>query len=106
MKMDAYAWRNDLSSYEYKIQVNDIKHGDKTTFSKLFKEWHENGYGWNIKEKTEIKILTKTFKSEREWVEWARKCPIKVTEIKSRSGKEKLIQHSCKTRKKRAKKNG
>ena len=60
MKMDAYAWRNDSNSYEYKIQVNDIKHGDKTTFSKLFKEWQENGYGWNIKkgECHEKKIIT------------------------------------------------
>ena len=104
--MDAYAWRNDVHAYEYKIQLNDIKHGDKTTISRLFKDWEENGYGWNIKQKTELKILKKTFQSEKDWLSWAKKCPIKIVEIKYRSGKEVQIQHSCKTRKKRAKKNG
>ena len=105
MKMDAYAWRNELSeSYEYKIQVNDIKHGDKTTFSKLFKEWQEKAQGWNWKSNTEVKILAKTFNSEKEWIDWAKKCPIKIIEIKYRAGKETQIQRSCKTRKKRASK--
>ena len=104
MKMDAQAWRSEYSDdYEYKLQVNDIKHGDKTTFSKLFKEWHTYSEGWNIRDKTELKILKRTFKSEREWVEWAKKCPIKIVEIKYRAGKETQIQRSCKTRKKRAK---
>lgn len=105
--MDAFAWRNEYSTdYEYKLQVNDIKHGDKTTFSKLFKEWHEQSQGWNWKKNTEVKILIKKFKSEKEWIEWAKKCPIKIVELKYRAGKETQIQRSCKTRKKRASKNG
>jgi len=107
MKMDAQAWRSEFSDiYEYKIQVNNIKHGDKSTFTKLFKEWDVSGEGWNVKENTELKILKKTFTSERDWKEWAKKCPIKVVEYKYRAGKETIIQHSCKTRKKRASKNG
>jgi hypothetical protein len=102
MKMDACAWRNDSAKYEYKIQINDIKHGDKTTFSKLFKEWREHGEGWNIRNKTELKIMVRTFSSEKEWIEWAKKCPIKIVELKYRAGKETKIQRSCKTRKKRA----
>ena len=50
---------NIIANYinEYKLQVNDIKHGDKTTFSKLFKEWHTYSEGWNMRDKTELKIL-------------------------------------------------
>lgn len=103
MKMDAYAWRNETSDgYEYKIQVNDIKHGDKSTFTKLFKEWQPFAQGWNIKQNTEIKILIKQFQSENDWVQWAKSCPIRIVELKYRAGKETQIQRSCKTRKKRA----
>jgi len=105
MKMRACAWRVECSDeHEYKLQVDDIKHGDKTTFSKLFKEWQENSCGWNTKTNTEIKILTRTFDSEKQWIEWAKKCPIKIIEKKYRAGKETQIQRSCKTRKKREKK--
>ena len=102
MKMDACAWRNENSDdYEYKLQVNDIKHGDKRMISELFKEWRINATGWNINQNTQIKILVRKFNSEKEWVEWAKKCPIRIIEIKYRAGTEKRIQHSCKTRKKR-----
>lgn len=106
MKMHGYAWKVENSEkYEYKLQVDDIKHGDKTTFLKLFKEWQENASGWNVKSNTEIKILIKDFSSEKEWIEWAKKCPIKIVEKKYRAGKEIQIQRSCKTRKKREKRN-
>jgi hypothetical protein len=103
MKMHASAWRTEQTEgYNYTIQINDIKHGDKTEFKKLFSEWRVKGNGWNVKENTEVKILTKDFNSEKDWVEWAKKCPIKIVEVKYRAGKEKKIQRSCKTRKKRA----
>ena len=107
MKMDVSAWRSEYDKdYIYVAQVNNIKHGDKTEFSKLFKEWDISGEGWNPKQNTEMRILKKQFQSEKHWKEWAKKCPIKVVEYKFRAGKETLIQHSCKTRKKRATKNG
>ncbi len=105
MKMDAYAWRAECTeNHTYKIQVDDIKHGDKTTFSKLFKDWEEKATGWNIKKNTQVKIISRNFSSEKEWVEWAKTCPIKIYEIKYRAGSEKIIQRSCKTRKKRVSK--
>jgi hypothetical protein len=104
MKMIASAWRTEIAEqHEYKLQVEDIKHGDKKTFSKLFSEWREFAQGWNNSKNTEIKILVKTFKSEKEWAEWAKKCPVKIVEIKYRAGKRTEIQRSCKTRKKREK---
>ena len=106
MKMDIQAWRSEYQDvYEYKVQISNIKHGDKTTLSQLFKEWHISREGWNLHDKSEIKLLKKVFDSEKHWKEWAKKCPIKVVEYKYRAGKETLIQHSCKTRKKRAIKN-
>jgi hypothetical protein len=101
MKMDACAWRAEYSEdYTYKLQIDDIKKGDKTTFNELFKDWHESAYGWNEKGGG-IKILTKSFETEKDWVEWAKKCPVKIVEVKYRSGKEVRIQRSCITRKKR-----
>ena len=101
-KMDAYAWRKEFSQkYEYKIQINNIKHGDKKTYSQIFKEWEENGWGW--KSDSEFRILTRTFKDEKEWIQWAKVCPIKIIEVKYRSGREVKIQRSCKKRKKREK---
>lgn len=106
MNMDAIAWRDESSSsYHYKLQINNIKHGEKIEFSKLFKEWSECSFGWNWKKNSEIKILVKKFNSEREWVQWAKSCPVKITEYKYYAGKEIFIQRSCKTRKKR-KQNG
>jgi hypothetical protein len=102
MKMDGSAWRDDADGFVYKLQVNDIKHGDKNILNKLFKEWNITGHGWNIKDSSEVKIFKKEFKSEAEWVEWAKQCPFKVVEKKYRAGVVKEIQHSCKTRKKRA----
>lgn len=107
MIMDAAAWRSELDKeYIYFVQVNNIKHGDKTTFSKLFNDWEISAEGWNIKHNTKLIIVKKQFISEQHWKEWAKKCPIKVVEYKYRAGKETTIQHSCKSRKKRAKKNG
>lgn len=107
MKMDAAAWRSESEKeYVYVLQVNNIKHGDKSSFTKLFSDWKISAHGWNLKENTQLIILRKQFISERDWKEWAKKCPIKVIEYKYRAGKQTLIQHSCKTRKKRATKNG
>ena len=105
MKMDGSAWRDDAEEgYVYKLQVRDIKHGDKNVLNKLFKEWNISAQGWNMNDSSEVKIFKKQFKSEAEWVEWAKQCPFKVVEKKYRAGVVKEIQHSCKTktRKKRA----
>jgi hypothetical protein len=105
--MNASAWRAEQEEgYCYTLQINDLKHGDKTEFRKLFSDWRIKGNGWNVKQNTEIKILIKSFQSEKEWIEWAKKCPIKIVEFKYRAGEEKQIQRSCKTRKKREIKNG
>jgi len=102
MNMECVAWKDETSdSLKYKIQVNNIKHGEKTEFSRLFKEWEEFCFGWNLKQNSEVKILIKSFKSEREWEHWAKVCPVKIVEYKYRAGKEVYIQRSCKTRKKR-----
>jgi hypothetical protein len=103
MKMDCFAWKTDVcGDYSYNLQIDDIKHGDKSEFKKLFNDWNIKASGWNVKQNTEVKILVKSFQSEKEWIEWAKKCPIKIIEVKYRSGKEIKIQRSCKTRKKRA----
>lgn len=102
MRMDAKAWRTHSDfGYIYKVQINDIEFKTRKVVDYIFKDWKQSGYGWNLISKNEVKLFTKQFKTEKEWIDWAKKCPIKLFEIKIRDGKEKLIQLSCKTRKKR-----
>ncbi len=104
MITDASAWRSEQhDGYVYIIQLNKIKHGDKGYISNMFHNWKTVSEGWNIKDDSRILILSKSFSSEKEWHEWAKNCPFKVVEYKYRAGKEKVIQLSCKTRKKREK---
>lgn len=86
MKMDAHAWRTEKGgTFEYKLQINNIKHGEKSLFSKLFSDWKECGWGWT--KDSEIKIMIKDFNSESEWKKWAKKCPVTIEEIKDKSNK-------------------
>lgn len=102
MNMDISAWRSEQhEGYVYVVQVNDIKHGDKSLLHRLFENWKTISEGWNIKNNSKILIMKKRFSCEKEWHEWAKNCPIKVVEYKYRAGKEKIVQLSCKTRKKR-----
>lgn len=101
MKMYAYAWKN--YSNVYCLQINDVKKGDKTELKKLVKEWRESASGWNIKSGDQFFIYNKEFESQKDWLTWAKKFPIKLFEIKIKSGKEEVVQLTCKDRKKRGK---
>ncbi len=102
MNLNLSAWRSDQhEEYVYVVQISNIKHGDNGVISKLFDDWKIVSHGWNIKSDSKLLILNKRFDSEKEWKEWAKKCPVKLLEYKYRAGKQKVIQHSCKTRKKR-----
>lgn len=102
MNINLAAWRSDQhDEYVYVVQVTNIKHGDNNFISKLFVDWRVVSHGWNLKSNSKLLILNKMFNSESEWKEWAKKCPVKLLEYKYRAGKQKIIQHSCKTRKKR-----
>lgn len=102
MNMDIAAWRSDQhDDYVYVVQINDIRHGDKSVISRIFGEWRTVSEGWNIKNNSRILILDKKFMSQKDWLEWAKKCPVKLIEYKYISGRKVAIQLSCKTRKKR-----
>lgn len=104
MNMDVVAWRSEQhDGHVYVIQVTDIKHGDKTTITKLFQDWKTVSEGWNIKNNSKILIMNKKFNSEKDWKDWAKTLPIKLVEYKYRAGKKTAIQLSLKTRKKREK---
>ena len=101
MKMYAHGWKKDGNVYA--VQVNEIKHGEKKEVKNLFKDWKESCYGWNVKSGNIIIVFSKEFEDQKEWLMWAKKCPIKLSELKVKSGKEELIQLSCKEKKKRVK---
>jgi hypothetical protein len=98
MKMYGCAWKEDG---EYSVQVSEVKHGEKTTLTKLFKDWRQTATGWNFKSGEQLFIFRKQFNTEKEWLVWAKAVPFKLEEVKYRAGKEKRIQLTCKTRKKR-----
>ena len=102
MKMYAHGWKKDGNVYA--VQINEIKHSDKKQVRNLFKEWNESSIGWNIKNGDFIFVFSKQFKDQKEWLSWAKKCPIALTEIRVKAGKEEKIQLSGKEKKKRAKK--
>ena len=102
MNMDVAAWRSEQhEDHVYVIQISDIKHGDKNLITKVFSDWKTVSEGWNLKTDSKILIMNKKFHSQKDWLEWAKKCPIKLVEYRYRSGKQVTIQLSCKTRKKR-----
>ena len=65
--MNISAWRSEQhDEYVYVVQINQIKHGDKSFIEKLFQDWKTVSYGWNIKENYKILIMNKKFNSEKE----------------------------------------
>ena len=102
MKMYAHGWKRDGNVYA--VQVNEVKHGEKKELTKVFKDWKESSIGWNIKSGDFIIVYSKEFKDQKEWLSWAKACPIKLTEIKVKNGKEEKIQLSGKEKKRRVKK--
>lgn len=101
MKMYATGWKKDGNTYA--VQVSNIKHGEKREVKSIFKDWKESSVGWNVKNGDLIIVFNKEFSDQKDWLTWAKKCPITLTEIKVRSGKEEKIQLSGKEKKKRAK---
>lgn len=101
MKMYAHGWKRDGNVYA--VQINDVGNGDKKEIQKIFKDWHQSSVGWNIKNGEHIIIFCREFSDQKEWLCWAKKCPIKLTEVKFRGSKEELVQLSCKEKKKRDK---
>lgn len=99
MKMYAYGWKKDGDTYS--VQVNDVKQGDNSELKKVFKGWKESANGWNIKNGSRLVVYNKSFCDQKEWLEWAKKCPIDLTEIKVKLGVEQRVQLN---KKKRAKK--
>jgi hypothetical protein len=98
MKMYACGWKK--YDNEYAVQVNEIKKGDKTELKKLFKDWSESSIGWNAKNGHELIIYCKKFENQKEWLSWAKKCPIKLSEVKVKSsGESEYVQLSCKEKK-------
>lgn len=97
MKMHANAWKKYDNIYA--VQVNEIKQSDKTELKKIFKGWEESCIGWNIKSGDQLVIYNKDFVDQKDWLEWAKKCPIKLVEIRYRDGKEQQIQLTGKTKK-------
>lgn len=99
--MFACAWKREENYYT--IQIYDIKKGDKQQLKKLFNEWRQVSVGWNVNDNSEIYIYMKSFKDQKEWIKWAKECPISITEIKEKSKGTEQVQLNCKKKKRETK---
>jgi hypothetical protein len=99
--MYACAWKSYANVYS--LQVNEVKQSDKSELKKLFKEWKQSATGWNMKNGDQFLVYNKEFEDQKEWLKWAKTCPIKLFEIKVKRDKEEKVQLTCKNKKKRGK---
>lgn len=95
--MIASAWKREENKYA--IQINDVKKSDKQELKKMFKEWNQMSIGWNLDKDYEIYIYTKPFRDQKEWLEWAKTCPIQIIELKQKSDSVEKVQINCKKKK-------
>ena len=93
--LSTVAWKGDESNdgIVYNVQINDITYKFRKPIEEAMKDWDKVSYGWNIKKSTEIFIFRKTFKNEQEWLTWAQRFPLTVTEKRVWGAKEKYIIH-------------
>ena len=92
--VEATAWREPLTrdgNYYYRVQVNNVTGKSVDKVEKVFSEWKSSGYGWNVKTNYKVLIYTKSFRTEKEWVRWAKQFPYKLVEHNSK-GKPKPIK--------------
>jgi len=74
----------------YMVQIDRIKGKRKENkILKEMKEWRVTASGFNSKTKETMYVFKKSFKSEKEWLEWGRQFPYHLIEIGSRSAKKK-----------------
>jgi hypothetical protein len=88
--MEATAWKEDYcdEGLRYRLQVNDV---DGRAAKKLFRvvsDWEESGSGWNPVSQTRVLLFSRDFRTEKEWLKWAKHFPYKLIEL-NRKGNPK-----------------
>ena len=94
-KLSTVAWKSSETDcgLVYNVQIDDITYKFRKPIEEAMKDWEKVSYGWNIKRLTETFIFRRTFKSEQEWLSWAQRFPLTVTEKRVWGAKEKSITH-------------
>ena len=93
--LDTTAWKvgDTEDGIEYGLQIDGITYKFRKPVQDAMKDWTRTSYVWNTKNRTEIFIYRKTFKSEQDWISWAQKFPLTVKEKRIWGEKVKLIIH-------------
>tara|TARA_Y100000310_G_scaffold336281_2_gene420385 strand:+ start:248 stop:604 length:357 start_codon:yes stop_codon:yes gene_type:complete len=92
-KVEATAWC-DLDSngiYQYRLQVNNVGGRSVKNVAATCADWRNAGFGWNPETEYKILIFSRGFKTQKEWLKWAKQFPYKLVELNSK-GKPKPIK--------------
>ena len=89
-ELRAVAWRKQEEEHLYTLQIHS---GSNRALSLAAEEVSGTiaGKGYNPKTKQSILILEKKFNSKKEWLRFAKTLSFKLSEISSRTGRERII---------------
>lgn len=101
--MEATAWKEQYctSGHRYRLQVNNVSDGRSVRkLLRAVSDWQESGTGWNPVSKSEVFLFSKEFKTEQEWLKWAKHFPYKLVEL-NRKGNPKRTKLGLEAQKKK-----
>ena len=91
-EVEATAWcelEND-EGCRYKLQINNINGRAVRRVEKSCSEWRCSGNGWHPKTGYRTLIYSKNFKTQEEWIKWAKQFPYKLVELNSRGNPKRI----------------
>ncbi len=91
--MEAAAWRESTPNgdFLYRLQVNNIDARSIRRIVRICSDWDHAGYGWSSSTKYKILLFARCFKTQKEWLKWAKQFPYKLVELNGR-GQPKPIK--------------
>lgn len=84
-EVEASAWREG-DGFFYRLQINNIDARSIRKIKRICSDWNDGGYGWSLDNKYKILLFSRTFRTKRAWLKWARQFPYKLVEL-GNSGK-------------------
>ena len=84
--MEAAAWRDPRPGDEflYRLQINNVALRLVKRVEEACADWRYAGHGWTVNSNCKILIFAKRFKTQKEWLEWAKQFPYKLVELNSK----------------------
>ena len=98
-EVEATAWceiNNDDGWYQYRLQINNIDGRAVRKIEKSCAGWRFSGTGWYPKTGYRMLLYNKKFKTQGEWLKWAKQFPYKLVELNSKGNPKPIkLGASC-----------